>query len=192
MNPNKHTAGTGLPVNEVLNYYNLDVIHRIAKDNNLSLKEAGGVFQDTLRFLYLAGTTREKNLVPTKRIDQGWHCFLLFTKDYMAFCESKFGHFIHHEPNRLNAPKKAIDGAARTFDLARTIFGQDLSPNWQFEIRGADCDTNKCNSSCSPDTGGGGSECAPDIPDDKRGGGIPANGDCEQSCAAECSACHPA
>ena len=194
----KHNKDTKRPFpnrlrkEEVLTYNNPDVIHRIAKDNSMSFEEAEGVFRDTIRFLFLAGTTGAKNLVPTKRIDQGWHCFLLYTKDYMSFCESNFGRFIHHEPSRLNAPKKAVDGAARTFDLARTIFGPDLSGNWHFEIRGADCDTNKCTSSCSPDTGGSGSECSPDIPDDKLGDLVPTNGDCEQSCAAECSACHPA
>lgn len=30
-----------------------------------------------------------------------WHTFLLFTKDYMFFCENYFNEYIHHTPNTL-------------------------------------------------------------------------------------------
>lgn len=34
-----------------------------------------------------------------REIDDMWHTFLLFTKDYADFCEKYFGEFIHHFPN---------------------------------------------------------------------------------------------
>lgn len=34
-----------------------------------------------------------------KSIDQMWHIFLLYTKDYMDFCEQYFGEYIHHLPD---------------------------------------------------------------------------------------------
>jgi hypothetical protein len=43
-------------------------------------------------------------LSPSERVDEGWHNFILFTKDYADFCQSNFGHFIHHTP---------LDGAPR-------------------------------------------------------------------------------
>ncbi|MBC7542688.1 MAG: hypothetical protein H7338_08155 [Candidatus Sericytochromatia bacterium] len=32
-------------------------------------------------------------------IDNMWHAFILYTKDYMAFCETYFGEYMHHEPD---------------------------------------------------------------------------------------------
>lgn len=31
-------------------------------------------------------------------LDEMWHTFILFTKDYGDFCHEMFGHFIHHLP----------------------------------------------------------------------------------------------
>jgi len=33
------------------------------------------------------------------QIDEMWHTFILFTRDYAAFCEGHFGCFLHHVPN---------------------------------------------------------------------------------------------
>ena len=150
------------PLSDVLAYTNTDVVERIAKDNNLSPQDADEILTDTLRFLYLAGATDAANLAPTKEIDMGWHAFLMFTKDYADFCHQNLGRFVHHAPRRSNDPAPKINHLAVTFDIARQFFGNDLSKNWQFDIRSADCESTKCTSSCSPDTGGGGNECTPD------------------------------
>ena len=34
-----------------------------------------------------------------KEIDDMWHTFLLFTKDYADFCEKYIGKYFHHSPN---------------------------------------------------------------------------------------------
>lgn len=34
-----------------------------------------------------------------KPIDQIWHVFLLYTQDYMDFCEEYFGEYLHHLPD---------------------------------------------------------------------------------------------
>ena len=31
-------------------------------------------------------------------MDEMWHTFVLFTKEYAAYCEEKFGRFVHHVP----------------------------------------------------------------------------------------------
>ena len=33
-----------------------------------------------------------------KEIDDMWHTFLLFTKDYISFCKEYLGRFFHHSP----------------------------------------------------------------------------------------------
>lgn len=150
---------------EVLKYKNDDVVHRIARKQQISLPHADALFRDTLRFLYLAGATDTKNLAPTKSIDAGWHSFLMFTRDYARFCQTYFGRFVHHEPRRLNDAPSKVNALGATFDVARKVFGPGLSENWTQRISAADCETFSCTSRCSPDTGGGGNECTPDSGD---------------------------
>jgi hypothetical protein len=150
---------------EVLSYRNVDVVHRIARKLQMSLPLAEALFRDTLRFLYLAGATDAKHLAPTKKIDAGWHAFLMFTRDYQRFCQNYFARFVHHEPRRLTDAPPTFNHLAATFDVARKVFGPTLSENWTQQVRAADCETFSCTSRCSPDTGGGGDECTPDSGD---------------------------
>jgi hypothetical protein len=52
-------------------------------------------------------------------VDEVWHAFILFTKDYAAFCQDVFGRFIHHAPNWPGA--SAGNGSAQNF---RDVYGQ--------------------------------------------------------------------
>src|SRR6266446_5709562 len=120
---------------DVLAYKNPDVVERISREHQLTIEDAESVFRDTVRFLYLAGATDVKPLVPTKNIDKGWHSFLMFTRDYAKFCEAYFGRFIHHEPRCRGARAAEINRFAFTFDLARQFFGPALSKNWNYDAQ---------------------------------------------------------
>ena len=39
-------------------------------------------------------------------IDEMWHNFILFTKDYCEFCENIFGKYLHHSPSTAAESKK--------------------------------------------------------------------------------------
>lgn len=146
-------ATTLTKVDSVLNYTNQGVVERIAKEAQVTLEMAHSIFEDTLRFLYLASKTKQA-LVPTKSIDIGWHAFLMFTRDYQEFCKNHLGQFVHHCPVTSETSTPKVDMAAHTFELARREFGTELSEHWNYvDIHAADC---------SPDTGGGGNECCPD------------------------------
>ena len=74
-------------------------------DLNVTLDEATELFLETKRWLWLCAYQAETGSsisVPLfsemNAIDRCWHLFLLFTRDYAAFCERYFGFFIHHEP----------------------------------------------------------------------------------------------
>ena len=36
--------------------------------------------------------------MPSKIVDEAWHEFILFTKEYENFCKKVFGEFLHHSP----------------------------------------------------------------------------------------------
>jgi hypothetical protein len=149
---------------EVMSYENPDLVARYRNKLGLNEQEARLLFEETKRFLFLCGTLPGK-WSPTKQIDEGWHNFILFTKDYAEFCQTHFGRFIHHNPRRI--VKRDTDGAspAETHDAARDLFGTELSEHWSPTLANTvECSKSGCN--CSPDTGGGGSECCPDYDGD--------------------------
>jgi len=87
---------------KVLAYRNPDVVERFRNEYPVTRREAELIWLDTLRWLWL-GATRETDVplaitVSTAVIDEMWHTFVLFTKDYFAFCQGHFGRFIHHSP----------------------------------------------------------------------------------------------
>jgi len=64
-------------------------------DSDLSNLE---LLEEVIRFLSLVSSSKEI-LAPSKTVDLVWHEFILFTRLYQEFCESKFGRFIHHTPD---------------------------------------------------------------------------------------------
>ena len=100
-------------LDELSLYKHNHVIQRYKKDfskNTLSAEEA---FKELMKYLWLSQKLdTDKKYDPTNKninfscvmhhemsdIDDMWHTFLLFTKDYMTFCELHFGKYIHHKP----------------------------------------------------------------------------------------------
>lgn len=102
---------------------NPDVAERYREDfpdNALSAEEA---FHELLKYLWICEKLAEdKRQQPNnedlnfgiyiqsemQEMDDLWHTFLLFTREYQTFCQENFGRFIHHVPVTL-ADKKTTD-----------------------------------------------------------------------------------
>jgi len=134
-------------INKVMGYKNEAVVERISKDLNLSKSESEELFNDMIRFLYIARSTNIKPVSPPKMIDEAWHIFIIYTQDYAKFCEKYFSSFIHHRPHRPEE-KHGPEGGTNCRKLAQSFFGDDLSENWKNPINGGCEDCNECNSSC--------------------------------------------
>jgi hypothetical protein len=112
----------------VTDYKNPELIERFKRKLGLSASDAEQLFVDTKRYLYLCAVAG-KPLAPPAQIDQGWHEFLMYTKDYQEFCSSHFGKFVHHTPNPTLTPH-AVLRVSDTSKLAAAHFGE-LSTNWR-------------------------------------------------------------
>jgi hypothetical protein len=44
--------------------------------------------------------------MPSQVVDDLWHEFILYTKEYRAFCQSAFGAFLHHSPAAVLKPEQ--------------------------------------------------------------------------------------
>jgi hypothetical protein len=92
------TPNRKIDIQNVMNYEMPHIIARYCKDYNVSLEQAKLYEVELKRYLILAADDDEAVGMMSKEVDDLWHTFLLFTKDYQAFCNDMFGTFIHHVP----------------------------------------------------------------------------------------------
>jgi hypothetical protein len=105
--PDHATMTTSHPpaLDDVLAYTHSDVVFRFAKTYGISREASADIFEQVKKFLWLANHRRlagfDKGLaidMPIVVIDEMWHNFVLFTKEYTEFCTRFFGHYLHHAP----------------------------------------------------------------------------------------------
>ena len=57
--------------------------------------------------------------MPSQVVDDLWHEFILYTKNYQAFCQQAFGRYMHHTPAAvLGQNQRNNDGLRRTWRFA--------------------------------------------------------------------------
>jgi len=82
----------------ILNYRNEDVISRFMDMYNIDEIEAESIFTETRKFLFICrmpGIFIPDDLLI---VDEMWHNFILFSKEYQIFCDHNFGAYLHHLP----------------------------------------------------------------------------------------------
>jgi hypothetical protein len=137
---------------KVLAYRNADVVARFRKEYPVSQREAQQVWVETLRWLWFCGTAKPDAppaiTRPMAVIDEMWHAFVLFTRDYAAFCDKHFGRFIHHAPmghgeiaklhadlraNRERAADRHGKRMRAQYELIVEMLGVDTLRRWQLD-----------------------------------------------------------
>lgn len=74
------------------------LVARIIVDEQIERQLAERIMDQALAFLMACAGNPGKHLSPSKLIDIGWHTFILYTREYAAFCDKIAGYFIHHVP----------------------------------------------------------------------------------------------
>lgn len=103
-----------LNLNNLINYQNSKIMSRYSLDYPQSKMQAEDALKELMNYVWLCHKHKaDKRLHPNdntlnfscvihaemKDIDNMWHTFLLFTKDYHDFCNNYLnGIFFHHEP----------------------------------------------------------------------------------------------
>lgn len=90
---------------DALDYQNENVIFRFVKVFNVSEEQSILLFEETKKWLWLCYKAVDSGIKTPVFIDDSiliidemWHNFILFTKDYERYCLDKFGLFLHHLP----------------------------------------------------------------------------------------------
>ncbi|MEX0672849.1 MAG: hypothetical protein WD175_02200 [Candidatus Paceibacterota bacterium] len=105
---------------------------RIAQHMNISIEEACQLFLDLQMFLWMAAQS-EQPCVPAPLIDDAWHEFLVYTREYEAFCAEYCGGFMHHQPHLGEDVEEVnVDILSPTIDLMHQVFGGKPNTNWDY------------------------------------------------------------
>lgn len=136
----KHTVKHGRSEDDVKTTITLDVskpkriqdyvfpellIERYRKERNIS-EDNCKLVQTALKdwFEIFAGSTNRTQFYdfPSKEVDELWHMFILFTKDYREFCHEYIGQFLDHVPLRvdpLNRSEPDLNNLMATFEKVK-------------------------------------------------------------------------
>ncbi len=133
----------------VLAYENEEVIWRFYDNYEVEIEEARDIFTELKKFLFLAAKYGDRQEVFTHEalyiVDEMWHTFILFTKDYHDFCMKYFGFFLHHdiikrdiklrslrelEENREKAAEHLRPRLRNFYELIYEALGEETLVKW--------------------------------------------------------------
>lgn len=140
--PTKGIVSDEKVVNAIMSFQFDDLVYRMVDKHEWDEAEAREVFEDLKRYLALAAISTE-TIVPSPKVDDMWHDFILFTEDYEKFCKMNVGRFIHHRPRRRDEVLRTSTGKnpiVFTLELARKTFGDNLSQYWTYPLMAATCE----------------------------------------------------
>lgn len=127
---------------DIMAYQMPDVITRCQKDHHYSDEDMVILEQELKRYLILAIV---KTDIPggsgmySTDVDNLWHSFILFTKEYADFCNLHARHFIHHAPETdfNKTPEKLAETRAdfqafiKNYELT---FNEEIHPIWLLDM----------------------------------------------------------
>lgn len=137
-------------LNQIIKYQNANIITRYIKDYPATTMKPEEALQELMKFIWLCCKHKEdKRKFPDasflnfscviheemRDIDNMWHTFLLFTKDYHEFCQTYLdGIFFHHHP--ISNTKETIFKESYELELNRYLsyiydnLGKDTLIKW--------------------------------------------------------------
>jgi hypothetical protein len=124
---------TPQPVNQILGYRHERLLQRYMSDNSTTRERAEQAFTAFKQFMVVCAI-KPGLKITSEPIDQMWHSFLLFTKDYKEFCDTYLGRFINHAPFEQAAPSIYLETRAFT----KNFFGNIDEKFWPVQAK-ADC-----------------------------------------------------
>ena len=91
-----------------------------ARRPELSEAQRQAVFVGLSDYFQLCRTAGKRMVaMPSQAVDDAWHEFILFTRQYNQFCQGAFGRFLHHtQAEAMSAPTQASEGIRRAWRLA--------------------------------------------------------------------------
>jgi hypothetical protein len=104
------------------------VTARYAAEENVSIEVARELERELKRYLALCALRPKMPYGMFGPVDDLWHTFLMFTRDYEQFCQTVAGRFIHHVPataDSENERASQLNTFAEMLADYRQTFGEE-------------------------------------------------------------------
>ena len=124
------------------------ISERVRSKRILSEDLADQAVTEFKKYMALVALGYDKLGMHSSAVDEIWHNFILFTREYAEFCHQVCGQMIHHRPNTSRRPELPPVSVA-AFKSAYTTYFGPLPPIWyarmkhesaEDEIVSGDCD----------------------------------------------------
>ena len=120
------------------------ISERVRSKGILSEPVADQAVTEFKKYMALVALGYEELGMHSSEVDEIWHNFILFTREYAEFCNRVCGHMIHHRPNTSLRPELPRISVSAFKDAYTTCFGP-IPPIWHGrkssnEIVSGDCD----------------------------------------------------
>lgn len=164
-----------------------NILRRYALDNELDWETAKEHEREVKRYLALCAINPKVSYGMKGPIDELWHTFIMFTREYQKFCKDVAGSFIHHVPNVPdefgNKTKSGADTYIKFLSDYELTFGEEAPKHlWprlpQKHLIGADCGGDITCAGCKGCTGCGKHHSVADL-DGSTCSGCTSCGGCE-------------
>jgi hypothetical protein len=80
-------------------------------------------FTEFKKYIGLAWLHKKPLAMTSKSIDEVWHQYILFTRDYMRFCNDFYGSYFHHNPTIASRPDRT-NGLENLVQLYNQTYGK--------------------------------------------------------------------
>lgn len=109
------------------------LLDRLKKSHPTLTPDKLALISQGLKQFFLAHLMSGNKFVamPSRIVDDLWHEFILYTRDYKEFCVKAFGRFMHHTPAVAMGPaasRRIGDGLRRAWWFA--CKDEDFDPKW--------------------------------------------------------------
>lgn len=132
---------------DLFNYQAPFLEEKLFKSGKFSSKEEYDIaFLELKKYFLLNEITGLSLSMTSTQVDEVWHQFILFTKQYHTFCEKFFGDYIHHVPNTSFTPMSE-NGTNYFVDAYIKVFGE-IPKIWGITVSYDGTECSGCNS-CS-------------------------------------------
>ena len=132
--PRKNKKNIEQTVQKIMNYKMPYIIKRCQKNHDYTDDDMKILEQELKRYLSLP-LTRNKGEpssgMYSRDVDNLWHTFILFTKEYSDFCQKHYGRYLHHVPRIENTKTEEtkVNRFQVFLDRYESLFG-DVHPIW--------------------------------------------------------------
>ncbi|MEQ1936328.1 MAG: hypothetical protein ABL962_20930, partial [Fimbriimonadaceae bacterium] len=126
------------------------IVARYIRDNGLTEEVAREHEIEIKRYLAMCAINPKAHYGMRGPIDELWHTFVIFTRDYARFCKEVAGRFIHHIPETPEERGRGSDNYARFLKDYEETFGHPAPPQYwpRPAVPDVTADCQGCNS-CS-------------------------------------------